>query len=105
MALGLILDDDVRVNAWVTQAFRLAPMKMDRVVGLVDPTGHLVGAILLHNYNGVNVELGYYGPKTVSLGIVRAIARIVLIEFNAARCTMLVSKKRKRLINSLQKIG
>jgi len=80
-------------------------MPFNLSVGIVDVDNNLVGAILFGNFNGINVELDYYGEKTVTLGICRAIARIALTEFNAARVSALVSKRKKHLISTMQKVG
>lgn len=104
MPSGLMIGDDLAVAAWTFQTFKLYPTMINRAFGLVRD-GKLVGSILLQNFNGVNVELSYYGPMTLSLGIVRSIAKVVLTEFNAARVTVVTSKKNKRLMKSIQRMG
>jgi len=105
MINGLILGEDERVAAWVHANFDSYPMRSDRAVGIIRPDGVLIGAFLLQNYNGVNIELSYYGPRTVSNGIIRSIARIALSEFNIGRATILTSKRNRRLIQTLFKFG
>ena len=105
MANGLLIGDDERVAAWAFAAFQRYPTKVDRCLGIVGPDKNLIGAILLQNFNGTNIELSYYGPRTLSLGIVRAIGKIVSLEFNAARLTVVTSKKNKRLMRALQRLG
>lgn len=105
MSLGLLIGKDEEVHQWVNHAFGLFPMAMDRVIGIVDKEGNLRGAILFRNFNGVNVELSYYGPNTLSAGIARSIARIILLDFKASRATVVTSKKKKALLSALIKIG
>ena len=105
MGYGLVLDDDVRVAAWVYSTYKMFPIPVNRAYGLVETDGTLVGAALLQNYNGVNIELSYYGPWTLSLGLVREIIRLGVTEFNVGRATVLTSKKNKRLIKSLLRFG
>jgi len=105
MANGLLIGHDKEVTEWVRNSFRLFPMHLNRAIGVIGIDGSLVGAILFSNYNSVNVDLSYYGPKTVSLGVCRSIARIALGEFNAARVSAVTSKRNKRLIWGLQKVG
>lgn len=106
MANGLILGEDKRVTEWVFATFGMRPaMHVDRALGIIGARGSLVGAILFRNYNGVNVELSYYGPRTMSPGIVRSIARFGMTQFNPARATILTSKRNRHLISSLQKFG
>lgn len=105
MANGLLIGQDNDIACWVFATWKLCPTKVDRGLGIVGPTGNLLGAILLQNFNGTNIELSYYGPRTISSGIVRSIARIIVLDFNAARVTVVTSKKNKRLMRSLQKFG
>lgn len=105
MSNGLLLGQDAQVAAWVHSTYRLFPMKYDMAVGIVSPEKILLGAFLLEHYNGVDVHLSYYGPGTPSLAIGRSIARIVALELNAARCTVVTSKRNKRLISKLIRLG
>jgi RimJ/RimL family protein N-acetyltransferase len=105
MAAGLLLGQDEIVAAWAFAQWGLHPTKVDRGFGVIGKDGKIHGAILLQNFNGTNIELSYYGPRTLSPGIVRSIARTVILEFNAARVTVVTSKKNKRLMRSLSRFG
>ena len=105
MSYGLVIDDDARVAAWVYSTFKLFPIPVNRALGIVEKDGTLVGGILLQNYNGSNIELSYYGPWTLSPGMVRMIARVALSQFNVSRSTVITSKKHRRLIRALQRFG
>ena len=105
MSYGLVINDDQRVAAWVYATYQTFPLPVNRALGIVETDGALVGGILLQNYNGSNIELSYYGPWTLTVGIVRTIARIVALEFNAGRATIITSKKNRRLMRSLQRAG
>src|SRR3974377_1654869 len=105
MSYGLVIDDDNRVAAWVHATYQVFPIPCNRALGIVMEDGTLVGGVLLQNYNGVNIELSYYGPWTLTLGICRVIARVTVLEFNVARCTIITSKKNRRLMRSLQRFG
>jgi hypothetical protein len=106
MPHGLVFNDDVRVAAWAFQAYRVHPYLVNKAMGIVKhPEGTLVGACTFENFNGYNVDLSYYGHRTLTVGIVRVIAQVCLQAFNPARATMITSKRNKHLIRSLQKIG
>lgn len=105
MAYGLVLGNDYQVASWAFATYKLFPTPVNMGLGIIDQNGVMVGAILLQNFNGTNIELSYYGPRTLSVGIVRSIARLVVTEFNAARLTVVTSKRNKRLMKSLQRIG
>ena len=105
MALGLLVDQDQAVAAWAYKTFNIFAQPVDKAFGIVNPKGTLIGAILFQNFNGVNIELSYYGPKTLTSGIVRIIARVSIGHFNAGRLTVVTSRRNKRLIRGLIKIG
>ena len=105
MAYGLLIGEDQAVASWAFSTFNYFPTHVDRGYGVIGPDKTLKGAILLQNFNGTNVELSYYGPNTLSAGIVRAIARAIIAEFNAARLTVVTSKRNKRVMKALSRFG
>lgn len=102
---GLLLDNDVAVASWTYGEFNIFPLPVNKALGIVDRNGKLIGGILFQNFNGVNVELSYYGVRTLSPGICRVIARTALNHFNCGRLTAITSQRNKRLIRALIKIG
>ncbi len=102
---GLLVDNDQAIANWAYRTFNVYEQPVNKAFGIINSEGKLIGAVLFQNFNGVNVELSYYGPRTLSAGIVRIIARTALGYFNAARLTVVTSQKNKRLIRSLLKIG
>lgn len=105
MSHGLIIDDDQQIAAWATATFKLFPIPANRVLGVANREGKLVGCVLLQFFNGANIELSYYGYRTVSIGIVCSVARIILTEFNVSRVTVVVPKRNRQLCSSVQKLG
>src|SRR5216684_9252844 len=101
---GLLLDCDAQVAAWAFQTYHRASMHVDRAVGIVDH--HMqVGAVLFTNYNSLNAELSYYGKSTITVGIIRALARIALYELRLSRCTVIVPKRPSFLLKKLTRFG
>src|ERR1700689_4708079 len=105
MPYGLVIGEDSIVAQWAFSTFNFYPTPFNRALGIVNNDRIVVGAILLQNYNGTNIELSYYGPRTLSVGIARAIARLVMGEFNVSRVTVVTSKRNRRLMQSLSKFG
>lgn len=105
MPTGLLFDCDQEVAQWQANRTGLTPCKYDKAIGLLDSSGVLIGAIVLYNWNSSNIELGYHGEKTLSLGIVRCLSRYAISVFNPARVTVIISKKNRTLMRSLQKLG
>lgn len=104
MSRGLLLHCDQRVAQWAFSTYRLVPTQYNMAVGVLDGD-QLVGAALAQNWNGVNVELSYYGRSTLTPGIVRALARIFWGTYHPSRVTVVTSKANRRLIQSLQHLG
>ena len=104
MPRGLLLGDDTRVADWAFKTYKFTPTKFDIAIGIVEPPGKLVGAALFQACNGNDAQISYYGYRTFSPGIIRAIAR-VSVGLNLSRLTAITSKKNKRLIRALEKIG
>lgn len=105
MSKGVLIDCDYEVSSWAYSTFNIYAQPVNKALGILDDDGLLEGAILFQNFNGVNVELSYYGPNTLTCGIVRIIARTALEFFNASRLTVVTSRRNRRLIRSLIKIG
>src|SRR6202790_4989427 len=105
MANGLLLGENERVAAWAFETFGYFPTPVNMAIGIIHPEKGLVGAILLQNFNGTNLELSYYGANTVTAGIVKTIAKIVIHEFNASRLTVVTSKRNHRIIKALPRFG
>jgi RimJ/RimL family protein N-acetyltransferase len=83
----------------------LFPVQYFRAVGIIDTDkGKIVGAAIFQNYTGTNVNLSYYGKNTLSAGIVRSLAKMA-VEMGVARGTLITSKRNRRLIRSLLKLG
>ena len=101
---GLLLGDDARVAAWAFRTYNFRPTPVDSAIGIVDPDGTLVGAGLYQNFNGADIQGSYYGRRTLTPGIVRALVRGALA-YDPSRLTVVTSKKNRRLIRFLQKIG
>lgn len=105
MTIGLLLGSDAAIAEKLFASNKQPQYKYDRCVGLVDNSKGLVGAILFHNWNGSNVELSYYGHGTLTLGVIRCLARYINCTFDPSRLTVTVSKRQKTLQRSVQRLG
>jgi hypothetical protein len=101
---AILIGSDELVAKALFKVFNLVPIHFDMAIGIIED-GLLAGGILLHWWTGPNIYLSYYGPDTVSLGLSRSIARIILEKFDVSRVTMHVHEKNKRLKKGLGKIG
>jgi len=104
MAPHILEGADAEVARWVWAAYRLRPILLDRAIGVLDDNGKLAGAILLSNYNGFNVDFGYYGRDTITVGVCRWIAALG-VRMNISRATMLTPKKNTPILKFWAAIG
>lgn len=104
MTKGLLLDCDQQVISWAFETHGRVPIHVDRAFGVVED-GKLVGAALFSSYNTVNADISYYGKNSLSLGIFRALGRIMLYELRLARCTVIVPKRPSYLLRKLPRFG
>lgn len=102
----LLVDNDLLVSSWAYGTFNIYPLPVNKAFGVLDKQNNIIGAVLFQNYNGVNVELSVYGQEYfLTSGVIRKIAGIVLTDFNAGRLTVVTSRRNRRLIRSLLKLG
>jgi hypothetical protein len=104
MRVGLLLHNDAQVAEYLFRCHVRPTMKYDAAIGILTD-GELAGGILLQSWNGFNVELSYYGPRTLTPGIIRCLARVLLTVFNLSRVTVTVSRKRRGVMRGLRKLG
>lgn len=106
MKHGLLFGADALVAQWAWSAHNYLPTQYNKAVGVIRTDNHeLVGAALYQAYNGNDLQFSYYGRATLSLGLVRALARIAITDFDVSRATIVTSRKHKSLIRWLQRSG
>lgn len=105
MPTGLLFDCDDVVAGWLFSYLQRPMFKFDKAIGLIDKNSNLVGAVLYQNWNGPNVEVSYYGKNTMTLGVLRCLARYTLATFDPARLTVITSKRNRSFMKALQKLG
>jgi hypothetical protein len=103
---GLLFGADRVVAETCFELYGLgAGFKYDACLGIVDEDGRFKGAILLHGYQGYDIQMSYYGSWTLTPGIARTVAQFIIEKFDPARLTVIVNKRNKRLIRSCQRFG
>lgn len=102
--IGVLEGQDVAVFRWAQQNFGIYPIPPNRAIGIMDD-GELVGGAIFQHFNGVNVELSYYGTDTITIGVARYIAWVAFYQLKAARITLNVPRPNKKLIRGLIKLG
>lgn len=105
MPAGLLFGSDEAVVAELATNWAYDAKKYENAIAIIGADGKFAGAVLFHNWNGYNVELSYFGKGTMSAGIVRCLARFILVTFSPSRLTVVTSKRNKRLLRSFQRLG
>ena len=107
MTVGLLFDADETVTKWWcdSSGWGKMPFKYDTCLGIVDEMFAPRGAIFLHGWNGNDLQLSYYGERTLTPGIARTLAQFIIRQFDPARLTVIVNKRNKRLIRSCGHFG
>lgn len=100
----LVLGHDAEVAMWAFASFNYEPAPFCMAVGIVETGKGIVGACLFHAHNGPDVELSYYGPGTLTLPLVKGIARIAVKHLGVSRITARTARN-NRLRKSIHKLG
>lgn len=100
----LILNNDPAIVAWTTQRFGYQVKSYDLAIGIADDS-ILVGSFLIHGYTGSDMEISYYGPRTLNLGIIRKLARIVIDQLGVSRITVRTARNNKTMTRGIKKLG
>ena len=99
----LVTGNDGLIANWTYQKFGVVCTKVDLAVGILEDKA-LVGAAFFQAHNGPDIELSYYGPKTVTLGVARGIAKIAIDHFGVSRITVRTTKDNEMMKN-VEKLG
>ena len=99
-----IYGHDAEVAEWAFSTFKIRPAHYEMAIGILDE-GTLVGAVMWHAYRGSDIELSYYGPNTMTLGIARACARMAVDHFKVSRVTARTARSNKTMTRGIKKIG
>lgn len=102
--MNLIQGNDIEIANWAFTMFNMRPVPFCMAIGIVADR-NLVGACLFHAHSGPDVELSYYGPNTLTLPIVKGLARIAVEQLGVSRVTVRTSRSNKTVTRGIRKIG
>jgi RimJ/RimL family protein N-acetyltransferase len=100
----LLIGCDKQVAEWAFNRFHYTPVPYDWAVGIIE-YNNIVGACLYHAYNGNDIEISYYGPKTITLGIVKSLAKLAVNQLGVSRITARTSRTNKSVTKKIKKLG
>lgn len=100
----LILNKDPAIVAWTAQRFGYQVKSYDMAIGIADDN-LLVGSFVIHGYTGSDMEISYYGPRTLDLGVIRKLARIAIDQLGVSRITVRTARNNKTMTRGIKKLG
>ncbi len=103
--MKLLAGHDVAVAQWAATKYAAGLPAYVMALGIVDDAGNIHGAATLHEFNGSNVELCYWGPSTVTRRIATQIAGICFLGLKVCRVTCRTPRGNKTVVRHLPKLG
>lgn len=100
----LVSGNDQLIIEWTYKTFGVLCTKVDMALGVVEDDA-LVGACFFQAHNGPDVELSYFGPNTLTLDVVKQIAKIAVEHLGVSRITIRTAKSNKTLTKNAHKLG
>jgi len=100
----LIYGHDPQIAEWTKNTFGVHPGKYEMAVGIIED-GQLVGSVMWHAWRIHDIEISYFGPRTMTLGIARECARVAIDHFGVSRVTARAAWTNKTMTRGVKKIG
>ena len=91
------------IVGWTQNAFGIEPTKIDLAIAIME-SDKMVGSAFFQCHSGSDVELSYYGPKTMTLDVVKGLAKIAVDHFRVSRVTVRTSPENEQMAK-VEKIG
>jgi len=101
----IVAGHDHEVAAWAQDKYERGLRPYDAALAIVNKQEQIVGAATLHEFNGSNVELCYWGPNTLTRYIAGAIAYFCFRTIKANRITCRTPRWNKPVVRHLPKLG
>ncbi len=100
----LVCGNDALIQQWVLDTFGIICTKIDLAVAVIEDKA-IVAAAFFQAHNGPDVELSYYGPNTMTLDVVKGLAKIAVDHLGVSRVTARTAKSNKKAAHGFRKIG
>lgn len=100
----LVTGNDDLITRWTFDTFGVHCLHVNLAVGIMEGN-QLIGSCFFQCHSGADVELSYYGPSTLSLDVVKGLAKIAVDHLGVSRITSRTSRSNKMLTRGIHKIG
>ena len=101
----LLYGHDKEVADWVSKRQGYALKNWFHAVGILDKTGILIGCASLHDMNGSNAELSFWGPRAITCSVIRDFSRFTFEQLDVHRLSARIPRQNKMLISHMQRYG
>ena len=101
----IVFGEDHAVAAWAKDKYAAGIAPYVVAIGVANRAGEFIAAATLHDYNGSNVELCYWGPSTLSRYIAGGIALFCFKGLKVNRVTCRTPRSNKIVVRHLTKLG
>jgi hypothetical protein len=102
---SFVIGRDIEVANWAFTTFGIVPTQFCMAIGIMHPDKGIIAACLFHAHSGPDVELSYYGPNTLTLELVKGIAKIAVDHLGVSRITARTSRQNKTVTRGIKGIG
>lgn len=103
--VNLVFGHDDVVAAWAEKRFGYEIPNRFCSVGVIRADGSLCGAAVFHNFNRANVEISFYGPRAITLGVAVGLMQFVFERFKISRVTAMTQRANRSVVKGLPKVG
>lgn len=103
--LRYVFNQDRGVADWVGRKADVSFIEVHATVGLINEEGILVGGAVLHNRSRFDLELSYYGPGTLSAGLLKLLAWMAFERAGVDRVTIKTRRGNVRMRKALPHLG
>lgn len=102
----LATGDNRMIEDMAFAKFGVMPLGCNLAVAVLE-NEQMVGAAFFHAHNGPDVEISYYGPRTMTLDVVKGLAKIAVEHLGVSRVTARASATpdHKKIRKGFAKIG
>lgn len=101
----LVFGEDQAIAAWAKDKYAAGLAPFVAAIGVVGHGQQIVGAATFHDFNGSNVELCYWGPRTLSRYVAGGLALFCFAGLRVNRVTCRTPRSNKIVARHLSKLG
>jgi RimJ/RimL family protein N-acetyltransferase len=99
----LVTGNDQIIAHWTYNAFGVLCTNIDLAIAIME-NNKIIGSAFFQRHCGPDIELSYFGPGTMTLDIVKGLAKIAVSHFGVSRVTVRTATDNET-IQKVEKLG